>query len=199
MEDNNKINERKKRKIILVIVIAICIAAALLFRPIQIIITYNQALELLDNDEYELALTKLETIKHSNFLDTFSLICLCKADKYKNKNIYDAKMLINEIDFRFQTEERLEKFNDYIDRFNKEYEEYRESFYDRLFENKRYYYSPAPSKSTTKHHYSSRPSTGYSDGPSMEGFYDPEDFYDEYYDDFYDYEDAEDYYYEHAD
>lgn len=35
-------------------------------------------------------------------------------------------------------------------------------------------------------------------GPSVDGFSDPEDFYDWYYDDFYDYEDAEDYYYEHG-
>ena len=34
--------------------------------------------------------------------------------------------------------------------------------------------------------------------PSVEGFFDPEDFYDWYWDDFFDYEDAEGYYYEHG-
>lgn len=33
--------------------------------------------------------------------------------------------------------------------------------------------------------------------PSVDGFSDPEDFYDWYWDDFFDYEDAEDYYYSH--
>ena len=35
-------------------------------------------------------------------------------------------------------------------------------------------------------------------GPSTDGFYHPEDFYDWYKDDFIDYEDAEEYYYEHG-
>ncbi len=35
-------------------------------------------------------------------------------------------------------------------------------------------------------------------GPSVEGFSNPEDFYDWYMDDFYDYYDAEDYYYDHG-
>lgn len=35
-------------------------------------------------------------------------------------------------------------------------------------------------------------------GPNVEGFSNPEDFYDWYWDDFFDYEDAEDYYYSHG-
>lgn len=35
-------------------------------------------------------------------------------------------------------------------------------------------------------------------GPSVDGFSNPEDFYDWYWDDFFDYEDAEDYYYSHG-
>ena len=45
---------------------------------------------------------------------------------------------------------------------------------------------------------SSSGSKSYSSEPSVEGFSDPEDFYDWYWDDFFDYEDAEDYYYSHG-
>lgn len=38
----------------------------------------------------------------------------------------------------------------------------------------------------------------YDTGPSVDGFSNPEDFYDWYWDDFFDYEDAEDYYYSHG-
>ncbi len=38
----------------------------------------------------------------------------------------------------------------------------------------------------------------YDNSPSVEGFSNPEDFYDWYYDDFFDYEEAEDYYYSHG-
>lgn len=45
---------------------------------------------------------------------------------------------------------------------------------------------------------SSDSSQSYDEGPSTEGFYDPEDFYDWYRDDFIDLEEAEDYYYSHG-
>lgn len=38
----------------------------------------------------------------------------------------------------------------------------------------------------------------YDNSPSVDGFSNPEDFYDWYYDDFFDYEEAEDYYYSHG-
>lgn len=38
----------------------------------------------------------------------------------------------------------------------------------------------------------------YDTGPSVDGFSNPEDFYDWYWDDFFDFEDAEDYYYSHG-
>lgn len=43
-----------------------------------------------------------------------------------------------------------------------------------------------------------KPNSSSNSGPNVEGFSDPEDFYDEYWDDFFDYEDAEDYYYDHG-
>ena len=38
----------------------------------------------------------------------------------------------------------------------------------------------------------------YDNSPSVDGFSNPEDFYDWYYDDFFDYYEAEDYYYSHG-
>lgn len=51
-------------------------------------------------------------------------------------------------------------------------------------------------KSDGKHDTSRRKSVMPS--PDVSGYYDPEDFYEWYYDDFSDYEEAEEYYYEHG-
>lgn len=52
--------------------------------------------------------------------------------------------------------------------------------------------------SSSYHSSTSSSSHTVSSDPSVEGYSDPEDFYDDYWDDFFDYEDAEDYYYSHG-
>lgn len=52
--------------------------------------------------------------------------------------------------------------------------------------------------SSSYHSSTSSSSHTVSSDPSVEGYIDPEDFYDDYWDDFFDYEDAEDYYYSHG-
>ena len=57
---------------------------------------------------------------------------------------------------------------------------------------KAWYHTSVPALSTDSHK-----SSSYSHEPSVDGFSNPEDFYDWYWDDFFDYYDAESYYYDH--
>ncbi len=61
--------------------------------------------------------------------------------------------------------------------------------------------TPRPTAAPAQRSYS-QPGAGHKDitpeGPSTDGFYHPEDFYEWNLDDFSDYEEAEDYYYEHG-
>lgn len=60
--------------------------------------------------------------------------------------------------------------------------------------------SKSPSSKTSySKSYSSSKKSSKNDEYNAKDYVDPEDFYDDHYDDFFDYEDAEDYYYEHSD
>ena len=194
--------QKKNRRFLIIILMLILFGLTCIFlsRPIYVMKTYSEAEELFDRYRYDFALEKLKIIEDADYKDTAAYISLCNAYKCVMRGQYeDAYSYLDSAHFKYQSETRLESINEVIDSISNGC--YR--LYLREIEQKNgsniSYNSPTPSKSTTTHSHSSRPSTGYSDGPSTEGFYDPEDFYYEYYDDFYDYEDAEDYYYDHAD
>ncbi len=231
--------------------------------------TYEQAEKLIVEEKYEKAREILKKIESKNIKDTSSLINLCEAHVYYDLGKAEkAYFAIDDIDFKHQTKEQLEKFKDFKKKVNASYddyiveetkkaqEEYRKkikngvpfvgmsesdiantslghpsaevrhnsemvngkrvtaNLYDFKIGNKtifiaRCYHGTV--KQVFDHRddpvsYNRKTSSSskkekkkYEDEYNVNDYSDPEDFYDDNYDDFYDYYDAEDYYYEYSD
>ncbi|MBQ0083538.1 MAG: hypothetical protein KBS52_02080 [Clostridiales bacterium] len=169
---------------------------------------YNNALHLIDNDSYKAAKTELEKIAEYDYKDTDDLIKLCEAHISYEGGSSGAYMLIDDLKFEYQTKERLDKINAFIEKSRAEYKE----FFDKLVEESKAQHSDSSassqpsysssSSSTYKsksYSYKSRSNDDDYDEYNVKDYKFAEDFYDDHYEDFFDFEDAEDYFNAHND
>ena len=169
--------------------------------------TYEQALYLIDNDSFSEAKTELEKIKVYNYKDTNDLIKLCDAHISYEGGRSGAYMSIEKLKFEYQTKERMEKINAFIQKSQAEYE----VFFDNLKKQSNTPKSTSSTKSTgsttaksssnsyKSKSYSSKSGSSFTDKYNAKDYKFAEDFYEDHYDDFFDYYDAENYFNKHND
>ncbi|MCQ2455652.1 MAG: hypothetical protein MJ090_05900 [Clostridia bacterium] len=204
-----------KRKTIIIISAVIIFmlllaAASWFFQNKYTVNTYNNALQLIDNDSYKTAKTELEKIVEFDYKDTDDLIKLCEAHISYDNGCTGAYSKIDDLEFKYQTKERLEKIYYFIEKSKLEYNE----FFDKLLENSKPKNSDnstisqpsynSGSSSTYKSKSYSYKSRSNNDDEDYDEFHAneykfAEDFYDDHYEDFFDFDDAEDYFNAHND
>ena len=202
-----------KRKTIIIISAVIIFmllfaAASWYFQNKYTVNTYNNALQLIDNDSYKAAKTELEKIVEFDYKDTDDLIELCEAHISYDDGCCGVYWDIENLEFKYQTKERLDKINAFIEKSKAEYKE----FFDKLVEESKAQHSDSSassrpsysssSSSTYKsksYSYKSRSNDDDYDEYNVKDYKFAEDFYDDHYEDFFDFDDAEDYFNAHND
>lgn len=183
------------------------IAAVYIYQNWYVKNTYNTALELIDNNSFEQAKTKLETIEENYYKDTSDLIELCKAHISYDSGCTGVYQNIDHLKFEYQTKERKEKINAFIEKSRTEYQQFWDDLIKRSNQNSakntvssRPSYSFSKSSSTYKSKsYSSKSYSDDDDKYNIKDYKFAEDFYEDHFDDFSDFEDAEDYFNDHSD
>ena len=202
-----------KRKTIIIISAVIIFmllfaAASWYFQNKYTVNTYNNALQLIDNDSYKTAKKELEKIAEFDYKDTDDLIELCEAHISYDEGCTGAYMKIDDLDFEYQTKERRDKINAFIEKSRAEYKEY----FDKLVADSKpknpdnstisqpsYSSGSSSTYKSKSYSYKSRSNDDDYDEYNVKDYKFAEDFYDDHYEDFFDFDDAEDYFNAHND
>ncbi len=87
-------------------------AASWFFQNKYTVNTYNNALQLIDNDSYKTAKTELEKIVEFDYKDTDDLIKLCEAHISYDDGCCGVYWDIENLEFKYQTKERLALYSE---------------------------------------------------------------------------------------
>lgn len=204
--------KKKKKKTIIILSTAILFmlllaTASWFFQSKYTAVTYNVALQLIDNGSFEKAKTQLEKIVEFDYKDTDDLIKLCEAHISYDDGHIGAYMSISDLEFKYQSKKRREKINAFIEKSRAEYE----AFFDKPVEESKP--KSSDNSSSIQPSYGSGGSSGYKSGSysyksrsnddddeyNVKDYKFAEDFYDDHYEDFFDFDDAEDYFNAHND
>ncbi len=177
--------------------------------------TYDKALDLISKGSYTEALEVFEDVPLC-YEDREALIKYCKAhEEYDEGNFDRAREMLQGLTFKYLSDPLSRDIQAFMDKIEVEYKERLETTIPMTAKIERYDFSSAVDKYTTttekrtytvpwlyvpkdKDYDKDNKKETTTDPFNAKDFYNPEDFYDYYYDDFMDYYEAEDYYYEHC-
>ena len=205
----------KKKTVIIISAVIVCMllfaAASRFFQNKYTVNKYNDALRLIDNDSYKAAKTELEKIAEFDYKDTDDLIKLCEAHISYDDGCISAYRSIDDLEFKYQSKERLEKIYYFIEKSKLEYN----NFFDKLVEDSKpknpdnsassqpsYSSGGSSTYKSNSYSYKSRSNDDDNDDDdeyNVKDYKFAEDFYDDHYEDFFDFDDAEDYFNAHND
>lgn len=126
----------KKYIAVIILFIIFCVSKST-YDAYQVKSIYEEAVDLISKECYEEASEKLRNIVEENYRDTEALIAYCKANiAYASGNIRTAYWDCYSLHFKYQTSEQQEKMDEFINKVEKEYDEYLEQ--ERIEEQKAY-------------------------------------------------------------
>lgn len=211
---NRQILFEKRERNVFVVLTLIAAGAMIVFgfknfKLAEAVCDYRDGIELIHQGEYIEATAKLGSTSCKEYRDSRGLIVYCLArDCYNNGSVVVAREKLDELNqeykiTNFQMANEIKKFEKKVDdEYNKYLKEKEEEEQTKAEPERKRPSTTEPAETTTQKKYSyRRPSYQKEDKGDYnpQDYYDPEDFYDDYYDDFADYEEAEDYYYDHED
>lgn len=190
----------KKYKVIfaVMLIIACCIGCYKIYDHYSYEKDYNQAIKLIMNEEYDKGKELLEKYADDGigYKDVHAWFEFCHAwSLYEEGNISSAASKEHFLKFEYLTPKQKE----FVDKKRNIIKNAWDDYCDEL-DRKKYSgeitvpHTPTTTKHYTTKSYTKKHYTEKHDPYHAKDYADPEDFYDDYYDDFADYEDAEDYY-----
>ena len=197
--------EKKVKKGIItgVIVFGALVATIIAARDLPPLLRYNAAIKQMNEGNTEEAIDKFTSLKNYKNADAYVYCCkaIQKAEAGDYTNAYHDFHMARDI-YRLPKENMPESLLGIQDELEAAHDDYLRSM-------PKYYYYPRnttsgssstksnSSRNTIKKKTNSSKKTQEDDPLDAKSYGNPEDFYDDNYDDFFDYEEAEDYYYEH--
>ncbi len=163
---------------------------------------YEQAQVCFENGEYTNARNLLFEVDYG-YRDAESLMDICQAHiYYEQDEIYSAILYVDDLQFKYQTDEQMKKIDDFIAEVNEKYTEQKKKDQAEMNEIRRqqaaYQAAQKEAATTTKN---KRPykSAEENDYLNADRHSNAEDFYDENHDYFDGFEEAAEYYEQHSD